>query len=67
MSLIFYSCTFETNDSCLDWYKHLSDLLNPLKLLKDAFAFAFHAYCKDTRMLSTAQDLNTRSSLSQSG
>ena len=40
-------CVFSTNETCMDWYKRLSNALNPPRQLKEVFAFAFHAWCLD--------------------
>lgn len=40
-------CAFSNSDSCLVWFRRVSDKIAPPRELKGYFAFAFHAWCVD--------------------
>lgn len=49
----------------MEWYKRLSNALNPPAKLQDVFAFAFHAWCVDECCTSVSPDLDTAYQLCQ--
>lgn len=38
------SCSFSTNEHCLEWYKRLHKVISPRKSIEDMFAFAYYAW-----------------------
>ncbi|XP_033221673.1 myotubularin-related protein 3 [Belonocnema kinseyi] len=38
------SCSFSTNEHCLEWYKRLHKVIGPRKSMEDVFAFAYYAW-----------------------
>lgn len=40
--------TFNTNEACVEWFKRLMSAVQPPSKLQDVFAFAFHAWCRDS-------------------
>ena len=47
MNVVLLRCTFETNEACVDLYRHLCDNLQPVNKLQKVFAFAHHAWTTD--------------------
>lgn len=43
----FLRCTFENNESCLEWYDRLLKAAEPPKQLDQLFAFYYHVWTKE--------------------
>jgi hypothetical protein len=47
LCILFYRCTFTTNEHCLDWFRRLHKATMAPSNIEDLFAFAFMAWSSE--------------------
>lgn len=49
---VTYTCSFSTNESCIEWHTRISLATSVPEQLENLFAFAFHAYVSESQFSS---------------
>lgn len=52
----FFRILFDNSEQCLNCYHRLGLCISPISRLEDLFAFAFHAWCLDSKQSNSVQE-----------
>lgn len=57
---VTYTCSFSSNDICMEWHSRITLLTSVPEQLENLFAFAFHAYVSESQFTSLDQEWFSR-------